>query len=124
MEESTIVIFMEYMAAGSLRQMMLDFGPINESTSIKYIEQILDGLAYIHKIGIVHCDLKCDNILSDGQGNVKLGDFGIAVQKLINTANHSYFSHDEKGGGTYHWMAPEVMRGQGCSRRSDMWYVP
>uniref|UniRef100_A0A914X293 Uncharacterized protein n=1 Tax=Plectus sambesii TaxID=2011161 RepID=A0A914X293_9BILA len=121
MEESTIVIFMEYMAAGSLRQLILEFGPIKEPASIKYIEQLLDGLAYIHKIGIVHCNLKCDNILSDGQGNVKLGDFGIAVQKLINTANHSYFIQDEKRGGTYHWMAPEVLNGKGCSRRSDIW---
>uniref|UniRef100_A0A914WF44 Mitogen-activated protein kinase kinase kinase n=1 Tax=Plectus sambesii TaxID=2011161 RepID=A0A914WF44_9BILA len=121
MEESTIVIYMEYMAAGSLLQIIKDFGPIKEPASIKYIEQILDGLAYIHKIGIVHCDLKCDNILSDGQGNVKLGDFGIAVQKLINTANHSYFSQNEKRGGTYHWMAPEVMNGEGCGRKSDIW---
>uniref|UniRef100_A0A914XTF2 Mitogen-activated protein kinase kinase kinase n=1 Tax=Plectus sambesii TaxID=2011161 RepID=A0A914XTF2_9BILA len=121
MEESTIVIFMEYMAAGSLRQILQNFGLIKEPASIKYIDQMLDGLAYIHKIGIVHCDLKCDNILSDGQGNVKLGDFGIAVQKLINTANHSYFSQEVKGGGTYHWLAPEVISGQGCSRRSDIW---
>uniref|UniRef100_A0A914X468 Protein kinase domain-containing protein n=1 Tax=Plectus sambesii TaxID=2011161 RepID=A0A914X468_9BILA len=120
-EESTIVIFMEYMAAGSLLQIIKDFGPIKEPASIKYIEQILNGLAYIHKIGIIHCDLKCDNILNDGQGNIKLGDFGIAMQKRINTANHSYFSQEVKGGGTCHWLAPEVMNGEGCSRRSDIW---
>ena len=62
-----------------------------------------------------------DNLLHDGQGNVKLGDFGIAVQKTINSIDHSYFSHSIRGGGTSHWLAPEVLTGKGCSRRSDIW---
>jgi mitogen-activated protein kinase kinase kinase len=60
-EGDTITIFMEYMAAGSLKKIMNVYGPIKEVASIKYIEQILDGLAYIHSKGIVHCDLKCES---------------------------------------------------------------
>jgi serine/threonine protein kinase len=55
----SIYIFMEYMAAGSLLKIIKECGLINESASIKYIDQILDGLSYIHGIGIVHSDLKC-----------------------------------------------------------------
>jgi serine/threonine protein kinase len=65
-----------------------------------------------------------DNILSDGQGNIKLGDFGIAVQKLLDSANQSFFrqSSDESGGGTLHWLAPEILlNSERCSRRSDIW---
>ena len=60
-------------------------------------------------------------MLHDGQGNVKLGDFGIAIQKKITSVGHSYFLESIKGGGTCHWMAPEVQNGEGCSRRSDTW---
>jgi serine/threonine protein kinase len=67
-----------------------------------------------------------DNILSDGQGNIKLGDFGIAVQKILNSENHSYFIKTSVGGGggTAHWLAPEILlNAEGCSRRTDIWYV-
>ena len=63
-----------------------------------------------------------DNVLHDGHGNVKLGDFGIAIQKEINPIDgRSYFLQPAKGGGTCQWVAPEVLKGDGCSRRSDIW---
>ena len=61
MEGERITIFMEYMAAGSLKQIIDNYGPIKESASIRYIEQILDALSYIHNIGIIHSDLKCNH---------------------------------------------------------------
>ena len=50
---------MEYMAAGSLKQIIDKCKVFKEEVTIRYIGQILEGLAYIHNIGIVHCDLKC-----------------------------------------------------------------
>ena len=58
-EGETITIFMEYMAAGSLKQVIENCGPLKEPAAIKYIEQILDALSYIHNMGIIHSDLKC-----------------------------------------------------------------
>lgn len=43
-------------------------------------KQILEGLAYIHQNGVVHRDIKLDNILLDGHGNIKIGDFGVSRQ--------------------------------------------
>jgi serine/threonine protein kinase len=51
---------MEYMHAGSVRQVMLKNGTVTECLTIEFIGQILEGLAYIHDKGIVHNDLKCE----------------------------------------------------------------
>uniref|UniRef100_A0A914UZG2 Protein kinase domain-containing protein n=1 Tax=Plectus sambesii TaxID=2011161 RepID=A0A914UZG2_9BILA len=63
-EHDRVVLFMEYMVAGSLRRVIDKHGPISEKNSIHYIDQILDGLTYIHGRGIVHRDLKCETTLS------------------------------------------------------------
>lgn len=55
---------MEYLGAGSVRRMIEEYGPIKESVVIEYLEQILDGLTYIHNAEIIHSDLKC-NFYSD-----------------------------------------------------------
>jgi serine/threonine protein kinase len=62
-----------------------------------------------------------DNLLLDGQGSLKIGDFGIAIQKRVNDINESFFVSGTKGGGTPHWTAHEILNGQGSSRRSDIW---
>uniref|UniRef100_A0A914XN70 Protein kinase domain-containing protein n=1 Tax=Plectus sambesii TaxID=2011161 RepID=A0A914XN70_9BILA len=120
-EHDRVVLFMEYMVAGSLRRVIDKHGTISEKNSIHYIDQILDGLTYIHGRGIVHRDLKCDNLLLDGQGNIKLGDFGIAIEKYLSTNNQSFFSKSASSLGTLHWMAPELIDNKGASRCSDIW---
>uniref|UniRef100_A0A914V536 Protein kinase domain-containing protein n=1 Tax=Plectus sambesii TaxID=2011161 RepID=A0A914V536_9BILA len=126
-EHNAIVIYMEYFPAGSLRDMIDNVGALEESTAIAYIRQILDGLAYIHSMLILHCDLKCANLLLDGHGSVKIGDFGIAVQMCLDNANQSVFMLGAVGGGgTLYWMAPEVIRQEKDSqgkygRTADIW---
>ena len=45
----------------------------------KYLfKQIMQGMAYMHSIGVVHRDIKLDNIMLDGHGNIKIGDFGVS----------------------------------------------
>uniref|UniRef100_A0A914XMP1 Protein kinase domain-containing protein n=1 Tax=Plectus sambesii TaxID=2011161 RepID=A0A914XMP1_9BILA len=114
-EEENIVIFMEYMAAGSLRRVIDNIGRVAEDKVLEYIEQILEGLVYIHEKNLVHRDIKCDNLLLDGQGNIKLGDFGIAVQ------SQTYISVAGAFGGTCYFMAPEVMKEERMTRGADIW---
>uniref|UniRef100_A0A914W382 Protein kinase domain-containing protein n=1 Tax=Plectus sambesii TaxID=2011161 RepID=A0A914W382_9BILA len=120
-ERNAIVIYMEYFPAGSLRHMIDNVGALKESTAVAYIRQILDGLAYIHSMLILHCDLKCDNLLLDGHGNVKIGDFGIAVQMCLNNGNTVFMEGAVGGGGTLFWMAPEVIRQEKYGRTADIW---
>lgn len=72
---------MDYCARGSLRQVLdQSEGPLPEPMIADIAESILRALEYLHKQGIGHRDLKAANVLVDGDGRVKLGDFGVAFQ--------------------------------------------
>ena len=71
--------------------------------------KILEGLHYLHRSDVVHCDLKAANILTTKNGNVKLSDFGISLNSRAIVA------------GTPNWMAPEVIELKGASTKSDIW---
>ena len=79
--------------------------------------QILDGLAAAHSQGIIHRDLKLDNILVDAQGCAKLSDFGIAKDhsiKALELTKHNVVS------GSLPAMSPEQIRGDKLTPSSDM----
>ena len=68
----------------------------------------------MHQIGIVHRDIKLDNILLDGQGNVKIGDFGVSRR----------VDQDEllfEQCGTPAYIAPEILRNKGYGLNVDLW---
>ncbi|MED6196232.1 hypothetical protein PIB30_045564 [Stylosanthes scabra] len=103
-------LFMEYMPFGTLSTAINRHGGRLDEAKIKtYTRQIVQGLEYIHSKGLVHCDIKCSNILIGPEG-AKIGDFGCAKSAA-----------DSRIGGTPMFMAPEAARGedQGCA--SDIW---
>ena len=102
-------VFMEYMAGGSLSDMAEKFGgAVDEEVIRLYTKQILNGLKYLHENGIVHCDLKCKNVLLGSSGNIKLADFGCA-QRLKDLDRNGKLAYSwQSVGGTPLWMAPEV----------------
>lgn len=114
-------LFFEYMGGGSLSDLVQKFGgALNEKVTRLYTREILLGLKYLHKQGIVHCDIKCKNILIGSSGAVKLADFGCG-KRLINDDEKSS-SRSWKGvGGTPLWMAPEVVRNEGLDFSADIW---
>ena len=106
-------IIMEYCEHGSLRN-ILDKKILNPLYKIYLIYSICNGLNYVHSKGIVHGDLKCDNILLSGEkiGNFpipKLADFGL-----------SQFRPNKVIGGTPGFIAPEVFRGSGLNFKTDI----
>ncbi|CAF0951140.1 unnamed protein product [Adineta steineri] len=111
-------IFMEYMAGGSVREQILNYGALTEQLTRKYTKQILTGLVYLHENRFIHRDIKCANILRDISGNIKLGDFGTS-KRLIAITNQN--QPDSGTIGTAHWTAPEIIQGNIFGRKADVW---
>ncbi|XP_026204109.1 NUAK family SNF1-like kinase 2 [Anabas testudineus] len=73
-----IVIVMEYASRGDLYDYICDKQHISEQEARHFFRQIVSAVHYCHQNGIVHRDLKLENILLDGKGNVKIADFGLS----------------------------------------------
>ncbi|MFZ0545367.1 MAG: serine/threonine-protein kinase [Candidatus Promineifilaceae bacterium] len=108
-------IVMRYVDTGSLAS-RLKLGPLSYAEIKRLIRQVSEGLSYAHRQGVIHRDLKPDNIFLDSEGNALLGDFGIAhitegTQELTGNAVI----------GTPSYMSPEQGRGRGVDGRSDIY---
>ncbi len=79
--DQTLFMFIQYMDRGSLNQFILRYGKDIDDRVIAYIiKEILKGLKSIHRRRQVHRDLKSDNILINKDGEIKIADFGYALQ--------------------------------------------
>lgn len=117
--EMSISIYLEYISGGSVGSCLRKHGKFEESVVRSLTRQTLDGLAYLHDMGILHRDLKADNILLDLDGTCKISDFGISKKTDDIYGNDSTNSMQ----GSVFWMAPEVIQsqGQGYSAKVDIW---
>ncbi|KAF2011611.1 hypothetical protein BU24DRAFT_398259 [Aaosphaeria arxii CBS 175.79] len=118
-KEYSISIFLEYISGGSVGSCLRKHGKFEESVVSSLTRQTLGGLAYLHREGILHRDLKADNILLDLDGTCKISDFGISKKSDNIYGNDATNSMQ----GSVFWMAPEVIRsqGQGYSAKVDIW---
>ena len=73
---NTLKIYMDYIVGGSLASLIKSFGALSELMVKGYSVQAMEGLAYLHSLNIAHRDIKCDNLLVEKNGDVKLADFG------------------------------------------------
>ncbi|XP_052816284.1 mitogen-activated protein kinase kinase kinase 2-like [Mya arenaria] len=121
-EGQDMTIFMEYMAGGSVFDVINKYGALTEPVTGRYTRQILEGLAYLHKNSIVHRDVKGANILRDNSGNIKLADFGTS-KRLKTIVTCSGMQEKNTVVGTPYWMAPEVINGETYGRKADLWSV-
>jgi len=85
----------------------------NWTALYEVILQIASGLHHIHRLGIVHLDLKPSNILVSDDGTAKIMDFGLAIE------SHKVF--DRQIRGTLHYMAPEVLKQDRVDSRADLY---
>ncbi|KAK6516710.1 hypothetical protein TWF506_006602 [Arthrobotrys conoides] len=121
-KDLSISIFLEYIPGGSVGSCLKKHGKFEESVVRDLTRQMLDGLAYLHREGILHRDLKGDNILLDLDGTCKISDFGISKK------TEDIYGNDASNNmqGSVFWMAPEVVnpkKGQGYSAKVDIWSV-
>ncbi|CAD2212742.1 hypothetical protein AGDE_14142 [Angomonas deanei] len=116
---SRLILFMEYMPGGTLKELLQSF-PVGVLPTIarRYASHMLNGLNFLNKNGIVHADLKPQNVLLSADGLCKLSDFGSCINKATNVPeDNDIFSLR----GTPLYMAPEVACGETPTVASDMW---
>ncbi|KAL1488545.1 hypothetical protein ABEB36_015009 [Hypothenemus hampei] len=119
-EHRTFFIIMEYASGGTLQQYLAQRKESNQylepQTAMDYFCQILMGLDHVHEKGIVHRDLKCENIFITGKDKnvLKIGDFGIS--KLMS---NNYFANTIIG--TCNYAAPEICDGKPYNNKTDIW---
>lgn len=120
---NTYSMFLEYVAGGSISSCMKSYGKFEERLVRFITRQVLLGLEYLHSNGILHRDLKADNLLLENDGTCKISDFGISKKSKDIYVNNAEMSMQ----GTVFWMAPEVIdnmvedRKQGYSAKIDIW---
>ena len=109
-------VFLEYIDGGCLASLLRKLQFCSVPDTVHYLKQILSGISYLHMKNIVHRDIKSANILITSSGKVKIGDFG--VSKLLDGVAKRFSVQ-----GSVFWMAPELVRSQECSTKSDIWSV-
>ena len=108
-------IVMELIDGITLKQYMEKRGQLNWRESLHFITQIMRGLCHAHSRGIVHRDIKPQNVMVLRDGSVKVADFGIAC--LENAAQ----TLTQEALGSVHYISPEQARGDRIDARSDIY---
>lgn len=115
LNDTKLWIIMDYCAGGSVRT-LLKAGVFEERYIGVIIRELLIGLSAVHKMGVIHRDLKAANVLISKEGNVQLCDFGVAAKVTANSIKRTTMA------GTPYWMAPEVIReGDTYNSKADIW---
>uniref|UniRef100_UPI0035902882 LOW QUALITY PROTEIN: myosin light chain kinase, smooth muscle-like n=1 Tax=Myxine glutinosa TaxID=7769 RepID=UPI0035902882 len=118
-EKSNIIMVMDLISGGELFERIIaeDF-ELTERECIKYMRQIVEGVRFVHEQGIVHLDLKPENIMCVNKTgtSIKLIDFGLARRLENNKSLKVMF-------GTPEFVAPEVINYESISYTTDMWSV-
>jgi predicted Ser/Thr protein kinase len=105
---------MEFIEGQSLSKRLKDKGPLPLSEAVSIMRQVAMGLSYAHEQGIVHRDVKPDNILIESKGRAVVTDFGIARLSM------SELTRTGEVLGTPHFMSPEQVLGEPVDGRSDL----
>ena len=109
-------IVMEYIRGKTLKDYLRDNGPLSAEEAVYVMIQICHGVDEAHRHGIIHRDLKSQNIMIDDELNVKIADFGIAL-----SSNEADMTQTNTIMGSVHYLAPELARGSLATPASDIY---
>lgn len=111
-------LVMEYVEGRTLKQIITSEGRLSAERAVKYALRILAALDHAHKRGIVHRDIKPQNILVDNNDVIKVADFGIA--RLVDNTTGT-LSDSNTALGTVQYMSPEQANGDPVDERGDLY---
>ena len=114
--DGTPYIAMELVDGRTLKELVTERGPLPPEIAISLTEQILRALGYAHRRGIVHRDIKPQNVILDGEGQAKVADFGIA-----RAGETSEMTQTGAIVGTVQYLSPEQAEGHPVDRRADLY---
>ncbi|HMU41698.1 MAG TPA: serine/threonine-protein kinase [Ignavibacteriaceae bacterium] len=115
--ENNFAIIMEYFNGFSLDELITQKKYFSLNEAVPIIKQVLYGVSFAHKHGLIHRDIKPSNILINMSGNVKIMDFGISSSVYFNKSDAINYS------GTLIYLSPEQIEGEAASERSDIYSI-
>ncbi|CAM3081283.1 Stk1 family PASTA domain-containing Ser/Thr kinase [Filibacter tadaridae] len=115
-EAETLYLVMEYIEGQTLKKFIHTNGPLSPEKALPIMQQLVSAISNAHHNGIIHRDIKPQNILMDSAGDVKITDFGIAM--ALNSSDHTKTNSII---GTVHYLSPEQARGGMATKKSDIY---
>ncbi|KAI5065327.1 hypothetical protein GOP47_0020022 [Adiantum capillus-veneris] len=116
--KTKVYIVLEYVTGGELFNKIAYKGRLKEDEARKYVQQLINAVDYCHSRGVYHRDLKPENLLVDGNGNLKISDFGLSA--LPQHLREDGLLHTTCG--TPNYVAPEVIVHKGYDgAKADVW---
>jgi len=110
-------IVMEYVPGKTLKAMIRDRGALYKEEAVDIMKQLVSATAEAHRRGIIHRDIKPQNVIVKADGTVKVLDFGIAML----TQGNMQLTQSNSVMGSVHYLAPELARGESASAQSDIY---
>ncbi len=115
-EEDTHFFVMEYLHGKTLKEYIREKGRIPAGEAVTIASRIVEALAQAHAAGVIHRDIKPQNIIFSHNGQVKVADFGIAI-----ASDGSTLTCSDKIVGSVHYFSPEQARGSLAGKHSDLY---
>ncbi|UWX98234.1 PASTA domain-containing protein [Arthrobacter zhaoxinii] len=112
--DSLAYLVMEYVPGRTLRGLMDERGPLSPRLALALMDAVVEGLAAAHDAGLVHRDVKPENVLLADNGRIKIADFGLARAVSTSTNTGTLV-------GTVAYLAPELVTAGGADERSDVY---